>query len=146
MNKVGGRAAGIDPVFSSISVDHSQSVTVKWLEAMHSSAFLPPETQSHAFNRTLLLRHLTVDHVEPGLVISTLKVKPSIANVYDTLHGGAVAMIASIMGLAAVKTVAGDKEFVQTEINISCLSAARIGKPMYFKFRGKHQLVRVTGI
>ncbi|GLJ55881.1 hypothetical protein SUGI_1199870 [Cryptomeria japonica] len=120
----------MDPVLSRVEIDPnapSHSVAIKWIDAMRSAVSVPPQSHDTGFKEALILRHLTVDRVDTGLVLSTLAVKPPITNRYNTLHGGAVASIASIVGLAAVKTVAADKVFFQTEMSMSYLSAGRIG-------------------
>lgn len=132
MNRDGGSVASsaTDPVLSRLGIDLDtppQSVAIEWIDAMRSAVSAPPEAHDKGFKEALIVRHLTVDRVDAGLVLCTLAVKPPITNRYNTLHGGAVATIASIVGSAAVKTVAADKEFSQTEISMSYLSAGRIG-------------------
>ncbi|XP_057826483.1 uncharacterized protein LOC131038156 isoform X3 [Cryptomeria japonica] len=125
----------MDPVLSRVEIDPnapSHSVAIKWIDAMRSAVSVPPQSHDTGFKEALILRHLTVDRVDTGLVLSTLAVKPPITNRYNTLHGGAVASIASIVGLAAVKTVAADKVFFQTEMSMSYLSAGRIGNRQLF--------------
>ncbi|KAH9317202.1 hypothetical protein KI387_018971, partial [Taxus chinensis] len=120
----------MDPTLSSLSIDCNdppESVATQWLDALRSNVAMPPESQANGFKEALILRHLILDRLEPGHIISTLTVKPFITNRYNTFHGGAVATIASIMGLLAVKTIAGNREFVQTEMSMSYLQAARNG-------------------
>lgn len=118
----------IDPMLSPDLIDDSsqESLGVKWLHVMGTDASLPSVCQSGGFKESLLLRHLKVDRVEPGLAIFTVTVKPPITNRYNTFHGGAVATVASIVAMAAVKTLSGDKTFSLSEMCISYISAARI--------------------
>nr|ADE77689.1 unknown [Picea sitchensis] len=121
----------MDPTVTRKSIDASspESQGRKWLQGLGADgrSFLPPEYQNSGFNDSLSLRHLKVDRVESGLVIATLTVKPSLTNGYNTLHGGASATVASIVAMAAVKTLSGaDKTFSLSEMGISYISAASI--------------------
>jgi len=118
----------IDPMLSPDLIDDSspESLGVKWLQVMGADSSLPSVFQGSGFKEGLILRHLKVDRVEPGLVIFTLTVKPPITNRYRTLHGGAVATVAGIVAMAAVKTISGDKTYSLSEMSISYISAARI--------------------
>ncbi|XP_078167700.1 thioesterase superfamily protein isoform X1 [Carex rostrata] len=69
---------------------------------------------------------LSVDLIQPGHIICTLTVNPTVSNFYNTLHGGVVASVSEAMTLACAKSVAGDKELFLGEMTTSYLSAARI--------------------
>ncbi|XP_057826478.1 uncharacterized protein LOC131038154 isoform X2 [Cryptomeria japonica] len=136
----------MDPVLSLLDIDPQvppQFAAIKRLDFIRSAVSFPPESHEKGFKQMLILRHLKVDRVETGLVLSTLAIKPSLTNRYNTLHGGAVAMIASMMGLAAVKTIAADKEFVQTEMSMSYLSAGRIGTLLLDTLELKHSGTKI---
>ncbi|GLJ28519.1 hypothetical protein SUGI_0561100 [Cryptomeria japonica] len=95
---------------------------------MRSANYVPPQSHDMGFKEVLILHHLTVDHVDTGLVLSTLSIKPPIMNRYNTLHGGVVASIASIVGLVAIKMIVADKVCWQTEMSMSYLSGGCIRK------------------
>jgi acyl-coenzyme A thioesterase 13 len=127
--KEGNEGEGpIDPMLSPDLIDDSspESLGVNWLRVMGTDASLPSICQRNGFKENLILRHLKVDRVEPGLAIFILTVKSPITNRYRTFHGGAVATVASIAAMAAVKTISGDKTFSLSEMCISYVSAARI--------------------
>ncbi|KAJ4759466.1 Thioesterase family protein [Rhynchospora pubera] len=86
----------------------------------------PPIADRQDFFSDVIRSLLSVDLVEPGHIICTLTVNPTVANPYNTLHGGVVASVTEAMTLACAKTVAGDKEFFLGEMSTSYLSAARI--------------------
>ncbi|GLJ28521.1 hypothetical protein SUGI_0561140 [Cryptomeria japonica] len=121
----------MDPMLSQVEINPnapSHLVAINWIDAIRSANYVPPQSHDMGFKEVLILHHLTVDHVDIGLILSTLAVKPPIMNRYNTLHGGVVASIESIMGLVAVKTVAADKVCWQTKMSMSYLSAGCIRK------------------
>ncbi|XP_057832437.2 uncharacterized protein LOC131043257 [Cryptomeria japonica] len=136
MAEKGKQIGAMDPMVSSESLAHkaSESAAAKWLNSICSTDSLPLQNETHGFQESLIIRQLTVNQVEPGIVIAAIKVHSSLTNRYNTLHGGAVAMISYIVGMAAVKTVAVDKDFVPAELSMSYVYAARIGVSSFIPF------------
>nr|BAC07026.1 hypothetical protein [Oryza sativa Japonica Group] len=59
-------------------------------------------------------------------VSCTLTVSPAAVNAYNTLHGGMVAAVAEVVGMACARAAAGDKEMFLGELSAAYLSAARL--------------------
>jgi hypothetical protein len=79
--KEGNEGEGpIDPMLSPDLIDDSspESLGVNWLRVMGTDASLPSICQRNGFKENLILRHLKVDRVEPGLAIFILTVKSPI--------------------------------------------------------------------
>ncbi|XP_020673046.1 uncharacterized protein LOC110092727 isoform X2 [Dendrobium catenatum] len=94
---------------------------------------IPEASERKDFYSDIIRSLLKVDYIDRGRVFCTLKVNaavvviqsdPSFFNIYNTLHGGAVASVAEMVGLACVQTVAGDKEFFLGEFSTAYLAAA----------------------
>ncbi|XP_020673049.1 uncharacterized protein LOC110092727 isoform X5 [Dendrobium catenatum] len=79
---------------------------------------IPEASERKDFYSDIIRSLLKVDYIDRGRVFCTLK------NIYNTLHGGAVASVAEMVGLACVQTVAGDKEFFLGEFSTAYLAAA----------------------
>ncbi|GLJ41475.1 hypothetical protein SUGI_0858360 [Cryptomeria japonica] len=135
MAEKGKQIGAMDPMVPSEYSAHkvSESAAAKWLNSIRSTDSLPPQNETHGFQESLIIRQLTVNQVEPGIVIATITVHSSLTNRYNTLHGGAVAMISNIVGMAAVKTVAVDKDFEPAELSMSYVYAGRIGVELEVK-------------
>ncbi|KAL9234445.1 hypothetical protein vseg_009317 [Gypsophila vaccaria] len=75
----------------------------------------------------LIGRALTVHHISRGHVSCSFTVKPCLVNIYNGLHGGAVAALAERLAIACARTVvAEDKQLFLGELSVSYLSAATI--------------------
>ncbi|CAN6311542.1 unnamed protein product [Urochloa humidicola] len=59
-------------------------------------------------------------------VSCTITVSPAVTNIYNTLHGGAVAAVAEAVGMACARAAAGDKEMFLGELSTAYLAAARL--------------------
>ncbi|XP_020673048.1 acyl-coenzyme A thioesterase 13 isoform X4 [Dendrobium catenatum] len=85
---------------------------------------IPEASERKDFYSDIIRSLLKVDYIDRGRVFCTLKVNAAVVNIYNTLHGGAVASVAEMVGLACVQTVAGDKEFFLGEFSTAYLAAA----------------------
>ncbi|XP_078440169.1 uncharacterized protein LOC144710307 isoform X2 [Wolffia australiana] len=90
----------------------------KSLELRGSSA----ETQ---FSVKLFRSAMKLEAADRGHVVFSLIVLPQFTNVYNTLHGGAIGMIAELVAQACLMTVSNE-EFFLGESSVSYLSASKI--------------------
>ncbi|KAJ6808090.1 thioesterase family protein [Iris pallida] len=98
-----------------------------FLRRLGVSENIPVAWEDKDFYSRLLRGLLKVDAIDRGRVTCSFTVTPSVTNPYNTLHGGAVAAIAEVVGLGCAKTVvAGDKELFLGESSTAYLSAARL--------------------
>ncbi|KAK7282176.1 hypothetical protein RIF29_10771 [Crotalaria pallida] len=84
---------------------------------------LPPR-----FLEPLIMNSVTIDHIEHGRVVCSMKIPPRLLNSGNSLHGGAIAALVDMMGAAAVCSVGYSPRStgVSVEINVSNLDAAYV--------------------
>ncbi|KAL6639405.1 hypothetical protein ACP70R_023135 [Stipagrostis hirtigluma subsp. patula] len=92
-------------------------------EPLPASAERP---DAHAALVRSLLSSAAVSASPAPRVSCTLTVSPAAANVYNTLHGGAVAAVAEAVGMACASAAAGGKELFLGELGTTYLAAARV--------------------
>eukprot|EP00037_Helgoeca_nana_P007762 m.70349 g.70349 ORF g.70349 m.70349 type:complete len:196 (-) comp18501_c0_seq3:1409-1996(-) len=63
----------------------------------------------------------------PASAIADVEITPSLTNAYSTLHGGAIATLVDVLGTLALLAEDPSKPGVSVEINVSYLSAAKVG-------------------
>ncbi|KAK2982563.1 hypothetical protein RJ640_028730 [Escallonia rubra] len=82
----------------------------------------------YKFFEPFIVQGITVDVVEPGRVVCTMKVPDRLLNTGNFLHGGATATLVDVMGSAAIATLGAPRTGVSVEINVSYLDAAYAGE------------------
>ncbi|GMY09481.1 acyl-coenzyme A thioesterase 13-like [Fagus crenata] len=86
---------------------------------------IPDNCNTKEFYSDIIRDTIKPDLLLRGRVTCLLTVKPTVANFYGSLHGGAVAAVAEMVSIACVRTVvAEDKEIFLGDLSISYLSAA----------------------
>lgn len=101
--------------------------TLQFLEDLGRSIKPPDISDSVDFLSELISSLFKVDHISRGHVTCSFSVKPSVANAYGGLHGGAVAAIAKRLATASARTIVAEvKPLFLGEMSISYLSAAPI--------------------
>ncbi|KAK7282175.1 hypothetical protein RIF29_10770 [Crotalaria pallida] len=97
----------------------------KYLEKGSASSVdgLPPR-----FLEPLLMGSLSVDQIEHGRVICSMKIPSRLLNSGNSLHGGATAALVDVVGSAAICSVgySAPNTGVSVEINVSYLDAAYV--------------------
>uniref|UniRef100_A0A1D1YE62 Ubiquitin-like modifier-activating enzyme ATG7 n=1 Tax=Anthurium amnicola TaxID=1678845 RepID=A0A1D1YE62_9ARAE len=104
--------------------------TERYLWRLGCSRDLPEAAAKAHFLPDLIRKTLKVEVVERGRVSFSFPVIPQLTNLYNTLHGGAVAAVAEVAAQACLMTVAGDREFFLGESAVTYLSAARANIPL----------------
>ncbi|XP_039134545.1 acyl-coenzyme A thioesterase 13-like [Dioscorea cayenensis subsp. rotundata] len=102
--------------------------TKAFFERLGSSNPISDAADRLRFFSDLLRSLLKADLVETGRIICSFVVNPALTNLYNTLHGGAVASVAEVLAVACAKSVAGDIELFTGETATSYLSAARVNE------------------
>ncbi|CAI0405297.1 unnamed protein product, partial [Linum tenue] len=78
---------------------------------------------------------LHVELVEPGRIICSIKVPPSLLNAGKSLHGGAIATLVDVVGSAVIYTVSAPQNTgVSVEINVSYLDSAYVNVSIIYSF------------
>ncbi|KAI0520528.1 hypothetical protein KFK09_008004 [Dendrobium nobile] len=98
--------------------------TIGFFKTLGLFKSIPEASERKDFYSDIIRSLLKVDCIDRGRVLCTLKVNAAVVNIYNTLHGGAVASVAEMVGLACVQTAAGDKEFFLGEFSTAYLAAA----------------------
>eukprot|EP00301_Raphidiophrys_heterophryoidea_P013098 c20446_g1_i1.p1 GENE.c20446_g1_i1~~c20446_g1_i1.p1 ORF type:complete len:192 (+),score=53.65 c20446_g1_i1:29-604(+) len=70
---------------------------------------------------------MTCTHASDGVAIAELKVDKSLANAYDTLHGGAISLLIDVLGTMALLTLDHKRAGVSVEMSSTFCAAAKIG-------------------
>ncbi|KAM7277160.1 hypothetical protein ACFE04_019026 [Oxalis oulophora] len=84
---------------------------------------------SKDFYSHLVSNHLNVFSIGPGRITCFLTVVPAFTNVFNGLHGGAVAAFSERVAIACARTVVPeDKEIFLGELAMSYLSAAQLNE------------------
>lgn len=104
-----------------------------WIAKVSSSLPSSLDFQLPAILPALLSHGLSLHHSQPGHLLCTLLVTPKLANRYKTLHGGAIGSLVEMLGCAAIKSVAGPKDGMVTDINISYISGSPIEEEVEFE-------------
>ncbi|XP_061376125.1 uncharacterized protein LOC133318163 [Gastrolobium bilobum] len=93
---------------------------------------LPPR-----FLEPLILNALSVDLIEPGRVVCSMKIPPRLLNSGNSLHGGATAALVDVVGSAAIPTVgySAPNTGVSVEINVTYLDAAYVDEEIEIEAR-----------
>ncbi|XP_078440599.1 uncharacterized protein LOC144710652 isoform X3 [Wolffia australiana] len=104
---------------------HHADIVEAFLGHLGKSRELPGSSQEAQFSVKLIRSAMKLEAAERGRVIFSLIVLPQLTNLYNTLHGGAIGVIAEQVAQACVMTVSND-EFFLGESNVSCLSASKI--------------------
>ncbi|KAH0465387.1 hypothetical protein IEQ34_005490 [Dendrobium chrysotoxum] len=102
----------------------STARTIGFFKTLGLFKNIPEDSERKDFYSDIIRSFLKVDYIDRGRVLCTLKVNAAVVNIYNTLHGGAVASVAEMVGLACAQTAAGDKEFFLGEFSTAYLSAA----------------------
>ncbi|KAL0923651.1 hypothetical protein M5K25_007716 [Dendrobium thyrsiflorum] len=102
----------------------SAAQTIGFLKSLGLYKNIPEASERKGFYSDIIRSLLKVDHIDRGRILCTLKVNAAVVNSYNTLHGGAVASVAEMVGLACVQTAAGDKDFFLGEFSTAYLAAA----------------------
>ncbi|XP_078440598.1 uncharacterized protein LOC144710652 isoform X2 [Wolffia australiana] len=109
---------------------HHADIVEAFLGHLGKSRELPGSSQEAQFSVKLIRSAMKLEAAERGRVIFSLIVLPQLTNLYNTLHGGAIGVIAEQVAQACVMTVSND-EFFLGESNVSCLSASKINNFFY---------------
>ncbi|XVE86391.1 hypothetical protein DITRI_Ditri18aG0031400 [Diplodiscus trichospermus] len=87
------------------------------------------------FFESFIMQGLSVDLIEQGRVICSMKVPPRLLNAGNFLHGGATASLVDLVGSAVIYTYGVSSSGVSVEINISYLDAAYVDEEIEIEAR-----------
>ncbi|OIV98139.1 hypothetical protein TanjilG_26004 [Lupinus angustifolius] len=89
------------------------------------------------FLEPLIMSSLTVDHIEHGRVVCSMKIPPRLLNPGNSLHGGATAALVDVVGSAAICSVGHPplSTGVSVEINVSYMDAAYVDEEIEIEAR-----------
>ena len=73
------------------------------------------------------MKNLRVISIDSDKVVCKLPIDGEVSNFYDTLHGGATSTLVDVVGTMAVLSKDPTKPGVSVELNVSFISAAKIG-------------------
>ncbi|XP_015961592.1 uncharacterized protein LOC107485565 [Arachis duranensis] len=99
------------------------SRTLDYLADVGMAKPIPKSCDTNGFISHFYGSFIKVHSVQRGSIHCTFSVKPSISNVYGTLHGGSVGSLTEMIATACARTVvAEDKELFLGEMSVSYLS------------------------
>ncbi|XP_027366912.1 acyl-coenzyme A thioesterase 13-like [Abrus precatorius] len=76
------------------------------------------------FLESLIMNGLSVDLIEPGHIVCSMKIPPRLLNSGNSLHGGATAALVDVVGAAAIPFAGYPRNSgVSVEISVSYLDA-----------------------
>ncbi|KAK1272631.1 hypothetical protein QJS04_geneDACA010720 [Acorus gramineus] len=105
------------------------AITERFFSVSGINLSIPDSALKHDFHSDLIKSQtlFNVHRIDRGIVSCSFTVHPSLANAYNTLHGGVVGAVAEMVAVACAKTVAkGFADFFLGEVSTSYLSAVRI--------------------
>ncbi|KAL6843267.1 hypothetical protein ACP4OV_026980 [Aristida adscensionis] len=124
-----------EPPPQRLSPAESRKRAVRFLKALGKDVPLPPPAERPdafaALVRATLSRAAASAAAPAPRVACVLTVSPAVTNQYNTLHGGAVAAAAEVVGMACARAAAGDREMFLGELSTAYLAPARSHGPLY---------------
>ncbi|GMY09480.1 acyl-coenzyme A thioesterase 13-like [Fagus crenata] len=113
-------------VAKEISTEHVSTIT-SFFRRKGAYDSLPDYCNSKDLYCHLIRTLIKPDLVLRGRLTCLLTVKPTFANIFGALHGGAIAAVAEMLSIACARTVvAEDKDIFLGELGITYLSSAPI--------------------
>ncbi|XP_030931121.1 uncharacterized protein LOC115957014 [Quercus lobata] len=115
-------------IANDVSAEYVSVITgfFKKLGVSHSNS-IPDFCNTKYFYSHLIRDAIKPDQVLRGRITCLLTVTPVLANIYGSLHAGAIAAIAEMVSIACARSVvAEDKDIFLGDMSISYLSAAPI--------------------
>uniref|UniRef100_A0A2N9GV27 Thioesterase domain-containing protein n=1 Tax=Fagus sylvatica TaxID=28930 RepID=A0A2N9GV27_FAGSY len=113
-------------VAKEISTEHVSTIT-SFFRRKGAYDSLPDYCNSKDLYSHLIRTLIKPDLVLRGRLTYLLTVKPTFANIFGALHGGAIAAVAEMVSIACARTVvAEDKDIFLGELGITYLSSAPI--------------------
>ncbi|KAI5055418.1 hypothetical protein GOP47_0028939 [Adiantum capillus-veneris] len=103
--------------------------SAEWLQGF--GLRVPDESLLQAgvgFYDSLITQAISVDMEEPGRIVCSMRVPPSLCNAGDRLHGGAITSLVDIIGSAAIFSTGKTYSGVSVEINVTFMAAAPLGE------------------
>ncbi|KAK3028693.1 hypothetical protein RJ639_038072 [Escallonia herrerae] len=92
----------------------------------------------YKFFEPFIVQGITVDVVQPGRVVCTMKVPDRLLNTGNFLHGGATATLVDIMGSAAIATLGAPMTGVSVEINTQYIQSVQKEETQQDPLRAKN--------